>query len=883
MSSSRQTAVTYPLTPLLAAFREATRAAETPGVDRWLTGDFLDTADPQAFVTRLTDFYHAAVPDGWHADAVPAYRGILRHGLGHLVRGTDPLPDRLDRCLRPGGAYFVPGLGRTFWAAAVQAAVPTRPRWTPAVEAGARRVGLLPARLPVGSAAAFGVLCDGYAALLRSHPDLSAPRLDAFFAAVARMRGREIDAVDAPPEPDRLPDRLRAVRNRTPLRRRLTEEGRRRGEAAAAARAALDAGDLDRLVTALLAVVPGEVAGVAAEVLIQTVEAEWYARLRERCGPAAACQVLSLWPATGLVPLTAAALDGLARLDDAFAPGLLPADELALLRSAIGRLRDRHRVHPLEMSEVLEAAAAADDEPAAGRFGGFCTDTFRFLAGLAANNTRAWMDAERDRYLFAVREPLVELCEALAERYVRPVLGGEYGWALECDARPGKAITSIAKNDYGRSAPYQTAVWVTFYPAASPNRQRDAQLFVRIDADGVAFGFRLAPTARDAGRRLRAAVRDHAALLFDALQAADAFTHVRFGEDGRTVRSAEDLRAWAAGRTLLAARSLPPETPALRTEELVGEVLLAFDRLVPLFAAAVEPDPVPVLRRRAGRPAGSPAYDREAFLRDTFLPEVWLDRAVSLLALKRQLVLQGVSGTGKTHVARALARLLAKDRPDAVRFVQFHPAYSYAEFVESATPGPDGPAIRDGVLTEFAGVASRHPAETFVLVVDDMARGNLPTVFGELLYLLEYRGQAVTLPFSQRPFRLPDNLLLMGTVNTADPAAAPLGQPLRRRFGFVEMPPDAALLARWLEAHPPADPDPAFGPRVVRLFEQLNARLARDGGPDRQVGHSPFMVPGLDAAKLRTVWDHHVRPLLDATRPDRHAGFDLDRLFAVQT
>jgi hypothetical protein len=96
------------------------------------------------------------------------------------------------------------------------------------------------------------------------------------------------------------------------------------------------------------------------------------------------------------------------------------------------------------------------------------------------------------------------------------------------------------------------------------------------------------------------------------------------------------------------------------------------------------------------------------------------------------------------------------------------------------------------------------------------------------------------------------------------------------------MPPDAAVLARWLEAHAPAGTDPNFGLRLVRWFEDLNRRLARDHGPDRQVGHSFFMVPGLTADGLRAVWEHHVRPALEDLfpgRPERVRAFDPARAF----
>jgi hypothetical protein len=115
-------------------------------------------------------------------------------------------------------------------------------------------------------------------------------------------------------------------------------------------------------------------------------------------------------------------------------------------------------------------------------------------------------------------------------------------------------------------------------------------------------------------------------------------------------------------------------------------------------------------------------------------------------------------------------------------------------------------------------------------------------------------------------------------MNAADRSVALVDQALRRRFSFLEMPPDAGVLAAWLAAHPPAG-GPAFADRVLALFERLNARLRADLGPQGQVGHSYFMVPDLDEDRLRMVWRHHVRPLLEehfAGQPQRLAGYEMD-------
>ena len=875
--------------PLLASFRRERQAANIPpsrralaiaaAADDWWNADFLDSASDARLVEKVGGFAVAVTPVPWHADAAGRKPGLLRFALNHLLHGHDGMGTKLQRCTDPAGPYYRPGLGRLFWAALAKATAPdVTPDWRPAVVRGAATLGLLTAGQLRDPAAAFDEFCRLYRGLCAEFPDLTADRLDEFFLRVGTMRGRDLGMPDDPTMPTRprLERLLRRLRTATPLRQATAAHAARLAAAKPAVPADSEvAGRWQGVADGCRTLADLQQWPLDAEAVEGVRDVEAVAALLHRRTPKA----FPLW--------TDAARRGVSAISDGV-PTSGPAwEQYRTACEIVAWLQSELRLHSAEVGafltlcgdEFAEPADAAPPLAPAGEFGGFSADTFRFLAELPGNNAPAWMAANRERYAYAVREPMVELCGALAAQYIEPVVNGGFAWGLETAARPGKALTSICRNDFGRGETYLPELWVAFYRRAAGPKRLDAQLFAKLDAGGLLFGFRLGPTARRAGQRFRKAVQDHGEALFRSLPRGAAAEGLHFGPGEAGVpRTVEDFRAWAAGKELVAARRLPADSPQLRSGELVGEVLLTFDRLLPLMVAAFEDDPRPALERRVGgsQPAG---FDAAAFGRATFLSEVWLQRARDLLDLKKQLVLQGVPGTGKTHVARQLARLLTGDAPGRVRLVQFHPGYAYEEFVEGIRPrlgegGVTTYAVEPGLLVTFAEQAAAAPSLPHVLIIDEVNRGNLPRVFGELLFLLEYRDQGVTLPYSQKPFRLPANLTILGTMNPADHSVGALDQALRRRFSFVEMPPDAAVLARWLDAHPPAEADETFGPKLVAWFDDLNRKLARDAGPERLVGHSFFMVERITRASLRGIWENQVRPILAAALPGRADRLD---------
>ena len=246
---------------------------------------------------------------------------------------------------------------------------------------------------------------------------------------------------------------------------------------------------------------------------------------------------------------------------------------------------------------------------------------------------------------------------------------------------------------------------------------------------------------------------------------------------------------------------------------------------------------------------------------------------------RRQVIFYGPPGTGKTYVARKLAAHLAGDK-DRVHLVQFHPSYAYEDFVEGYRPvrlegGAAGFTLREGPLKRIARRAGKAPGETFVLIIDEINRGNLAKVFGELYFLLEYRNERISLQYSDDPFSLPENLWIIGTMNTADRSIALVDSALRRRFHFApyspDQPPVEGLLARWLDEH---KPEMSWVADVVdRANEKLDTHAA--------IGHSHFMDKDLDEEWVELIWEHSVLPYIAEQffgEDDRLKEFALDRL-----
>jgi 5-methylcytosine-specific restriction protein B len=263
-------------------------------------------------------------------------------------------------------------------------------------------------------------------------------------------------------------------------------------------------------------------------------------------------------------------------------------------------------------------------------------------------------------------------------------------------------------------------------------------------------------------------------------------------------------------------------------------------------------------------------------------------RVEAILERKGQAILFGPPGTGKTYwgrrtaldvaaigsFGRAFEELTSEERatieglpsqPGLVRFCTFHPAYGYEDFIEGYRPlvhqsGQLAFQIRDGIFKRICADGRSQPNRKFVLLIDEINRGDIPRIFGELLTVLEWdkRGTSVILPLSGESFEVPQNVFVLGTMNTADRSIALLDTALRRRFGFIELLPDVAVFGSAAAGGVP------LGPWLRALNERVREHLGRDGR-NLQIGHAYLLEnrqPVIDFPRFVRILAEDIVPLL---------------------
>ncbi len=277
------------------------------------------------------------------------------------------------------------------------------------------------------------------------------------------------------------------------------------------------------------------------------------------------------------------------------------------------------------------------------------------------------------------------------------------------------------------------------------------------------------------------------------------------------------------------------------TDELAGKIV-AKQAKIRAEEKKRKPDSESGLSQSNTTNIGKKDYTKKDFLDEVYMTSEQFDVMVSLLKNKKNLILQGAPGVGKTFTARRLAYAMMGEKDDSrIQFVQFHQSYSYEDFMLGYKPAGDGFELREGVFYRFCDTARRNKDKQYFFIIDEINRGNLSKIFGELLMLIErdYRGMEAALAYHSEPFSVPENFYIIGMMNTADRSLAMIDYALRRRFSFFGMEP--GFRSNGFQVYQKKFDNQTFND-LIQCVEDLNQAIADDAslGKGFCIGHSYF-------------------------------------------
>ncbi|MEH2933234.1 AAA family ATPase [Acutalibacter sp. JLR.KK004] len=258
-------------------------------------------------------------------------------------------------------------------------------------------------------------------------------------------------------------------------------------------------------------------------------------------------------------------------------------------------------------------------------------------------------------------------------------------------------------------------------------------------------------------------------------------------------------------------------------------------------------------------------YTKDDFLEEVYMTETRYENLVSVLQNKKNIILQGAPGVGKTFAAKRLAYSMMGEKDESrIEFVQFHQNYSYEDFMMGYKPVEDGFELKYGIFYRFCQKAANQPDKDYFFIIDEINRGNMSKIFGELLMLIErdYRGTKATLAYNGLTFSVPRNLYIIGIMNTADRSLAMIDYALRRRFSFFEVEPgfDSDGFTQYQNGLNNETLN-----ELVSRVKDLNKEIALDKslGKGFCIGHSYFCGRDICTDEwLHSIVDYDILPML---------------------